>query len=184
MTPITRVWLAFAAMGAALIHLAVGASAPVPLAIALVGLGAAELGWGVATMVRGRLIASQATVLAALVPLFVWAATATLGAGFGLPARAANLPLFPMATASLFDLVLAGGLALVQRRAGNRSTATEAAGTVQGWRFLTAVIVGGALVSALTTPALAATDAGRNADPHGSHSIPGLEFLDGGHAGH
>jgi len=50
---------------------------------------------------------------------------------------------------------------------------------------MTALILGGLIFSGLTTPALAATNAGLYATPHGSHSIPALEFLDGGgHEGH
>ena len=184
MTPIIRIWLAFAAIGAALIHFAIGAGAPLPLAITLAGFGAAELGWGVATLIRGSLLAPKVTLFAALIPIFAWGATATLGSGFGLHGEATGLPFFPMAVASLFNIFLAGTLAVIQRHATNRSETTDAAGTTQGWRFLTALIVGGALFSGLTTPALAATDAGKYAVPHGSHSIPGEEFPGVEHATH
>lgn len=184
MTPVIRLWLAFAALGAAVIHLAVGASAPLPLAITLVGLGAAELGWGIATLVRGRLVAPQATLVAALVPVFVWGASATLGSGFGLPVEATRLPLFPMAVASLFNIFLAGSLAVSARRNRAGSPTADAAAAPQGWRFLTGLLIGGMLFSGLTTPALAATDAGALAVPHGSHSLPGLELPGGGHTHH
>lgn len=184
MTSVLRLWLAFAALGAGVIHLAVGASAPFPLAITLAGLGIAELGWGIATLARGRLIAPQVTLVAALIPVFFWGASATLGSGFGLPADATSLPLFPMAVASLFNIFLSGALAVSKRRAGAGSSTPAAAADPQGWRFLTGLIIGGVLFSGLTTPALAATDAGAHAVPHGSHSIPGLEFLDSGHSDH
>ena len=116
MTPISRLWLSFAAIGAGTIHLAVGASAPVLLMITLVGFGAAELGWGAVTLVRGRALAPGAALFGALIPVFVWGAVATLGSGLGVPAAATGLPLQPMATATLFDLFLAGSLALALRR--------------------------------------------------------------------
>ncbi|TFC35259.1 hypothetical protein E3O55_01805 [Cryobacterium sp. MDB1-18-2] len=208
MTPISRLWLSSAAIGAGTIHLAVGASAPVLLMITLVGLGAAELGWGAVTLVRGRALAPGAALFGALIPVFVWGAVATLGSGLGVPATATGLPLQPMATATLFDLFLAGSLALALRRtrraASTGTTTTErvpnsgvqaesganrpeptrirhhvldsahtpAGETAGGWRFLAALTLAALVVSGLTTPALAATDAGAHAVPHGSHGLP------------
>ena len=178
MTSISRLWLAFAAMGAGTIHLAVGASAPMLLAILLVGFGAAELGWGVRTLVRGRLVAADLALFGALIPVFVWGATATLGSGFGLAAGATGLPLFPMMVASLFGLFISAALAIGRRAAGGAGTAgpgagrPDAAASPQGWRFLVALTIGGLLFSGLTTPALAATEAGAHAVPHGSHGLP------------
>ncbi len=197
MTAIIRLWLAFAALGAGMIHIAVGASAPFPLALLLVGFGVAELGWGVAVLVRGRLLLMQAVLGAALIPVFIWGATATLGSGLGVAPEATGLPVHPMAVASLFNLVVAGGIALHLRRSTAaparvavgvtsvgrmQSTATGIAGPTaddtpegarpaadaQGWRFLTALTLGAILFSGLTTPALAATDAGQLAVPHGT----------------
>ena len=224
MTPISRLWLAFSAIGAGTIHLAVGASAPVLLMITLVGLGAAELGWGAVTLVRGRALAPGAALFGALIPVFVWGAVATLGSGLGVPAAATGLPLQPMATATLFDLFLAGSLALVLRRTrratntGSTTTSTSTPGrvpnsgvaaesgpnhpeparigrqllnsaqssageTAGGWRFLAALTLAALVVSGLTTPALAATDAGAHAVPHGSHGLP-LAPSPGAPAGH
>lgn len=173
MTPISRLWLSSAAIGAGTIHLAVGASAPVLLMITLVGLGAAELGWGAVTLVRGRALAPGAALFGALIPVFVWGAVATLGSGLGVPATATGLPLQPMATATLFDLFLAGGLAVAARRAA-AAPEPGAAATAEpgGWRFLAALMLAALVVSGLTTPALAATDAGAHAVPHGSHGLP------------
>ena len=198
MTAIIRLWLAFAALGAGMIHIAVGASAPFPLAMLLVGFGVAELAWGVAVLVRGRLLLVQAVLGAALIPVFIWGATATLGSGLGVSPEATGLPVHPMAVASLFNLVVAGGIALHLRRSTatpvrvavgvasvgrTESTRSDAAGRTaddtaasdarpatdaQGWRFLTALTLGAILFSGLTTPALAATDAGQLAVPHGT----------------
>ncbi|MFO7690558.1 MAG: hypothetical protein R6W83_08385 [Cryobacterium sp.] len=118
MTAITRLWLALAALGAGMIHIAVGASAPFPLALLLVGFGIAEIGWGVSTLVRGRLVLAQAALGAVLIPVFVWGVTATLGSGLGVSPEATGMPVHPMAVASLFNLVLAGGLARQRRRRG------------------------------------------------------------------
>lgn len=169
MTAINRLWLAFAAIGAGTIHLAVGASAPVLLAVIFAGLGIAELGWGVATLVRGRFSFADQAPFAFLIPVAVWITTAALGSAFGLNSDATGLPTFPMAIATLFSLFVAGTLAIARRRATG-ACRSAAAPAPQGWRFLAALMLGGLLVSGLTTPALAATDAGRQAAPHGSHS--------------
>ena len=179
MSAVTRLWLAFAALGAGMIHVAVGASAPFPLAVLLVGFGVAELAWGVAALSMGRLPVPRAVTGAALIPVFVWGATAALGSGLGVSADATGLPLYSMAIASSFNLFLAVVMAVHQRRASTEAaspvtlTDTPRAAPVAagGWRFLTALTLGGVLFSGLTTPALAATDAGQLAVPHGtSHS--------------
>jgi len=197
MTSISRLWLAFAAIGAGTIHLAVGAGAPVLLAIALVGFGVAELGWGVATLVRGKILAPEPALLGALIPVLVWGLTATLGSGFGLPAGSTGLPYFPMMVASLFGLFIAGALAIGLRSARRLVHAvgsdgvttrgirrTDAQPAPQGWRFLVALTIGALVFSGLTTPALAATEAGAHAVPHGSHgagSVPPAEPVPSGH---
>ena len=173
MSPVIRTWISFAALGAALIHLAVGVTAPFPLSVLLVGFGIAELGWGIATLAMGRITIPRIVVGAALIPVFIWGATAALGSGLGVTSAQTGLPLYPMAVASLFNVFLAATVAIAVRRASNEvhppaGTAAHAAATPSGWRFLTALTLGGVLFSGLTTPALAATDAGQLAVPHGS----------------
>jgi len=183
--PAIRLLLAFSALGAGLIHLAVGAGAPFPLWVLLVGFGIAELGWAVATLYTGRIVLPRLTLGGSLVPVAVWAATATLGSGLGVSAQATGLPLFPMFIASLFNIFLAATLAVLARNAANSTRRPLAPEKPAGWKFATALVLGGVIFSGLTTPALAATNAGLYAVPHGSHSIPALEFLESdSHAGH
>ncbi|MDH6235391.1 hypothetical protein [Cryobacterium sp. CG_9.6] len=190
MTPAIRILLAFSALGAGLIHLAIGAGAPFPLSVLLVGFGVAELGWAVATLATGRIIWPRITLGGALIPVAVWAVTVALGSGLGVTAADTGLPLYPMLVASLFNVFLAVALTVIGRQranpaktAGTTETATPA--KPAGWKFATALVVGGLVFSGLTTPALAGTNAGLYAVPHGSHSVPGLESLNGGgHAGH
>jgi hypothetical protein len=175
MSPVTRIWIGFAALGAALIHLAVGVTAPFPLSVLLVGFGIAELGWGIATLARDRIIVPRIIVGAALIPVFVWGATAALGSGLGVTSAQTGLPLYPMAVASLFNIFLAASVAIAQRHAPGIPTPVGAAlhgnAAPRGWRFLTGVVAGGFLLSALATPALAATEVGSHAAPHGSHGV-------------
>ncbi|TFD62059.1 hypothetical protein E3T39_03350 [Cryobacterium suzukii] len=175
MTPVIRMWLGFAAIGAALIHLAVGAGAPLPLSILLVGFGLTELGWAVVTLSQSRPVAIRVAFGATLIPVLVFATTATLGSGLGVSAAETGLPMYPMVIASLFNLYLAGSLAVIIRKKAHASPAavSERTRTVAqpgGWRFLTALVVAGLVVSGLTTPALAATNAGLYAVPHGAPS--------------
>ncbi|MBB5643128.1 hypothetical protein [Cryobacterium roopkundense] len=184
MAPAIRLWLAFSALGAGLIHLAVGAGAPFPLSVLLVGFGIAEIGWGVAALSTGRLVVQRVALGATLVPVAVWAATATLGSGLGVTAASTGLPLFPMFVASAFNVFLAVSLALIARTSSD-GAATVTQAPASGWKFMTALVLGGLIFSGLTTPALAATNAGLYATPHGSHSVPGVEVPAGGsHDGH
>ncbi|TDW30148.1 hypothetical protein [Cryobacterium psychrophilum] len=185
MAPTIRLLLAFSAIGAGLIHLAVGAGAPFPLSVLLVGFGIAELGWAVATLSTGRIVLPRLMLGGALVPVAVWAATATLGSGLGVSAQATGLPLFPMFIASLFNIFLAVTLAVIARKAASGLGKSIESAKPAGWKFATALVLGGVIFSGLTTLALAATNAGLYAVPHGSHSVPGLEFLESdAHAGH
>ena len=190
MSPVLRTWLGFAALGAALIHLAVGVTAPLPLSVLLVGFGIAELGWGIATLAAGRVITPRIVVGAALIPVFVWGATAALGSGLGVTSAQTGLPLYPMAVAALFSIFLAATVAIALRREPNgiltlAGAAAPRAATPGGWRFLTGLVVGGFLLSALTTPALAATEVGSHAVPHGSHGVTEVTVPDsGGHGSH
>ncbi|TFB70947.1 hypothetical protein [Cryobacterium sp. Hz9] len=185
MSTVIRTWLGFAALGAALIHLAVGVTAPFLLSVLLVGFGIAELSWGIATLASGRVIAPRVVVGAALIPVFIWGAIAALGSGLGVPSAQTGLPWYPMTMASLFNIYVAATVALAMRRASSGNPPSVGAASPGGWRFLTGLVVGGFLLSALTTPALAATDVGSLAVPHGSHRVVELDVPDpGGHGGH
>jgi len=79
MSQITRSWLAFAAVGAAIIHLALVISSPLPLALA--ALGTIELSWGVTTLAKDRIVFPRAARVGAMIPVIAWSllvVTATL----------------------------------------------------------------------------------------------------------
>ena len=170
MTLITRTWLGFAAIGAGLIHLAMVISSPLPVAIVLVGLGVTEFGWGVLTFAKDRLVGASAARIIAIGPVIVWSMLVVAGILFDAAWLASVFPLIPMAIATVFELFAVTVLSLHLRP----SRATDAAAPVpalpSAGRYLLAVTVGGILVGALTTPALAATEAGKYAQPHGEHN--------------
>ena len=193
MPAVIRTWLGFAAIGAALIHLAVGVTAPFPLSVLLLGFGSAELGWGIATLATGKILVPRVTVGAAIIAVLSLGVTAVLGSGVGASSGQTSLPPYPLAVASLFNFFLAVTVAVGLRPWRNRLSVRSATAVRTfpdtanpgGWRFLTGLIVGAFLLSALTTPALAATEVGSRAVPHGSHGEPEVIVPgDDGHESH
>lgn len=168
MSQITRAWLGFAAVGAGLVHLALVIGSPLPVAILLAGLGIAEFGWGVVTFATDALVVPRLARIAAIVPLIAWSLVVVVAIILDAGWIAAQLPLLPMLVASVFELFVAGAITLHLRRPEDPDAPATAAMPSAG-RYLLALTVGAVLVGGLTTPALAATEAGRHAQPHGSH---------------
>ena len=168
-----RTWPKLAAFGAGLVLLALAAGAGGPAGGVLAGVGIAALAWGVLSLHLGRPIAPGAT-LAVGVALLVGAA-ALVGSGF---AGTAGVPAGPLLAASVFAAVVAAQAAAVVRRRSRAGTPSQAKGLPDGARraaidgrlSLAGLVAGALLVAALATPALAATEAGRLAVPHGEHS--------------
>jgi hypothetical protein len=84
-------------------------------------------------------------------------------------------PRYRRTSASPAALVLHG-----DAPAGHESAPAANRGAVDGLPSLLGLLGGAVLVAALATPALAATEAGRQAQPHGEHAV--LAPLDGEHA--
>jgi hypothetical protein len=164
MSTIVRGWIAFAAIGTGLIHLAMVVGAPLPFAAVLVVIGLAELAWGVCAMARTRLPLPRAAFAGALVPVLLWAAVLGAAIVLGSPAIAAPLPFLPLAVATVFELFVAAVLGIHLRRSA------EPAAQPSAGRYLTGLLAGSILVASLTTPALAATASGEVAQPHGEHT--------------
>lgn len=172
-----RSWPMLSAFGAGLVLLALAGGAQGAMRFILAGLGVAALGWGLASLRAGRVIAPAAVLGVA--------AAALVGAGAlvvsGMAADT-DVAAGPLAATSVFVVVvaLACGLALRRRRGPARAPGSERT-PARGFdrRSLAGLLVGAALVSALATPALAATTAGEHAVPHGTHLVD-VE-LHGGH---
>jgi hypothetical protein len=165
---ITRTWLAFAAIGAGLVHLALVISSPVPIAIALVLIGVAEFGWGVLALARERVAAPRLVLFFALVPMLLWGLTVASATLFEDPGISSSLGFGALAAATVLELFIAITLAVQLRRGVDFAAAPK---TPPAGRYILALVVGGILVGAITTPALAATDAGRNAHHHGTDTL-------------
>lgn len=154
MSPVRRIWTGCLALGAGLIHLALVTGAPWPLATGAVAVGLVEVLWGVATFARSAPPAPRAMLIAALLPGIAWLALLVTGDR--------HLPAYPLATATALELALAVVLAVRMRR-GPRPDAVSDGRPV---RLLLGVAAGAVLLALVTTPALAATDAGSLAPAH------------------
>lgn len=179
MSVITRSWLSFSAIGAGVIHLALVISSPLAIGIPLVLLGVAELTWGVLIPVTDRLLWPRLAQAGAITPLLLWSLLTVTTTLLSAPQITSSLRFLPMAIATIFELFIAGVLSVVLRRQTETDTATATATETEteqsspvgkpasAVKYLSAVIIAGVLVGALTTPALAATQAGTVAIEHG-----------------
>jgi hypothetical protein len=164
-------WLGFAALCAGIIHLALIASSPLPVALLLAALGGAECVWGLAAFVRLRVPLPRFVLFASLAPTALWAVLAAAAAVSRNPAVASYLGFTAMATATGLGLFISIVLAVHLRRGTDLSVPTR--GTTAP-RYLLGVVAGGLLAAMLVTPALAATDAGKYAKPMGD--MPGMNL--------
>jgi hypothetical protein len=181
MSMILRSWLAFMALGAGILHLALAPGSPLAIAIVLVPLGAAEFGWGLAVLAKGEFVLAGVARGVALAPILSWAAMLLVGRAIGMADPAGSPAVLPMAVATLFDFAIAIALSVHLRRT---RTADAPPRQPNAWSQLGGLFVGGLAVSLLMTPALAFTEAGLN-NPHAIHgpvSGPATEFPK--HTGH
>jgi len=163
---ITKTWLAFAAIGTGLIHLALVIGSPLPLGIALAVLGLAEFGWGVLTFARDTVLLPRAAIAVAAAPVAAWTLLLVVSSASETPEFAASFGFLPLAVASLFELFALGVLGVHLRRRRDPDGRPPAPSDV---RRLLGLAVGALVVAALTAPAIAATEAGLLTLPAGEH---------------
>ncbi|MFF3601928.1 hypothetical protein [Kitasatospora indigofera] len=206
MAQFTRSWPALAALGAALLHGAVGAGAivtgggalAVPIGVLWIALAASQAVFGLVVLSTGNTPAPSLAVALFLLPALLWAALLLGGVGAQAQHRhaasaiattsllvqrdAAPLPFLPLLIASALALgVAAHSASTLRRRAVSSRPATGAPADgptrepSAGGLFTLGLAVGSLAVSALVTPGLAATDAGRLAVPHETHAIGAAE---------
>lgn len=138
MSPIVRAWLAFAAVGAGIVHLALAVNSAVSIALAL--LGVLEFGWGLFVMAAARLVAPRVTIGGAFA-----AVAASIGLLF--------LPDGPSAIALLIAAALAFFVAVTIAVSLRRT----AASTPSTGRYVLGILAGGLVIAAVVAPALAST---------------------------
>jgi hypothetical protein len=153
-------WPAIAAWGGGLIQLALGAGAITSdgarqaireAGILLAVIGACAHVWGAATLARGRIVVPRLSIAGSRAGILAAAGAMALD-----PTR---VSVFAVAADIALLIAVALGCALELRREGQPHSK----------RHLVGLIVGAVLVAGVVTPALAATEAGRHAVPHGEH---------------
>lgn len=155
MNPLVRGWAASAALGAGLVHLCLASVREDSWLLVLALLGAGELAWAVAVLARGRILLPR-------VVLAVTVAT-TVGSALALTLGLLRDPL-PSLAGGVLQLAAAGLVAASLRRAPSPDRVVPAGRTVLG------LLAGALVVSALATPAMAATSAG----PGGTGGMHGV----------
>jgi hypothetical protein len=149
-----RIWSAFAAVGAGLIHVALVLGAPLPVAVPLAAIGAVEFGWGVLTFARENVPVPRVAIGFAIVPVLGWGFLLAVASVSETPALASALPFVPMSLGCVLGLAVAAILSTSLRRgpspAKPRGTTRQLAGLGAG------VLV----ICAITALALASTQAG------------------------
>lgn len=168
-------WPALAAWGGGLVQLALGAgaitgagegSAVRVAGVLLTVVGAVAIGWGVVTLARGRIVVPRLGIAGSLAGISAGVAAMTLD-----PTR---ISVFAVAAATALLVAVALSCALELRRASRPSSIrTRDAARPR----LIGLLIGALLVAGVVTPALASTEAGRHAVPHGEHS----ELVEPGH---
>jgi hypothetical protein len=171
MTAVARAWLGFFALGAGLIHLALVIGSPLVVGIPLLIVGIAEFAWGVFAFTSPDVPFARVARVAALVPILGWVALIVFAGAAGIP----GVRVLPMLVASLLDLAVAVTITTLLRRDPARPPRALRSGA-----YLAALGAGALVVAAITTPALAATEAGDFAHPHGEQEFE----LPDGHSGH
>ena len=163
---VARCWAGFASLGAGLVHLAVvqehldkwwlfGAFFAV--------LGVAQIGWAVAALARETPPMLRTVVYVNLAVVALWAATRTVG----LPVGPQTWTPEAASRADVLCTLLEVGVAVTLLVAA-RLVARPAADHQPVGRFVALMFAGALAISAITTPALAATPSGGQAHGHGA----------------
>jgi hypothetical protein len=186
---VLRTWLGFLALAAGLVHFALVIGSPLPVALVLLLVGVAEIVWGVFVFARTTPPLPQLARSGALVPVLTWALLLVVAGANSFGPLTDPTGLFPMLVASAFDLLIAVGVTAQLRRSATvalPATAPDAAPAPEPsppaarhpGRYLVGVVAGALVIAAFTTPALAATEAGQAARPHGTSTTVDLSGHD------
>lgn len=180
-------WAALPVAGAGLVEIALGAEhlrLSAVWGVALVALGALQIGWSLRALAATEPPLARTVVLVLPGLAVGWLALVVLG----LPPDDGSPGGLTAADAAVSGLQLLGAAALAVLVRGGDRAAEVAARRTSGRRTAVGLVgwAAAALVaSAITTPGLASTDAGEHAVPHGGHGSQ-VEVADeaAGHDGH
>ena len=161
---VARCWASFASLGAGLVHLAVVQEHLEEwwlYGIFFAVIGAAQIGWALVALAQDRAPFLRVVMYGNLAVVALWAVTRTVGLPVGPEPWTAEAAGRADVLSSLLEVAVAGALLVAARSASRQAPAGRPVGRV------VALLFAGALaVSAVTTPALAATPAGGHAHHH------------------
>ncbi|GAA2180082.1 hypothetical protein GCM10009847_16610 [Leucobacter tardus] len=151
-----QIWSALASLGSGLIFFAVAAGGEWWLAAPLIVLALLEIGYGLAVLRAGRVVAPRAAITGSVVAMLVaFALLFTSTIGF-VPA---------IAVIGLHWVIAVIAALVIRRRHSDDAAASRAP---RPGAFALSMTVAALVVSAVTTPALANTGPGEFAVPHGT----------------
>lgn len=170
---VARCWAGFASLGAGLVHLAVvqehlaewwlyGAFFAV--------VGAAQILWGLGALARDRAPLLRLVAAGNIALVALWAITRTVGLPIGPEPWTAEAAGRADVLCVVLEIGTVLALAATARTHSRRARATAVPMTHRGLgagRFVALMFAGALAVSAITTPALAATESGQHS--HGMH---------------
>ncbi|WP_053352412.1 hypothetical protein [Leucobacter musarum] len=159
---IRALWPALASFGAGLVWFATAAGSPLAVAIPVGALGALHLVWAFAVLRAERVVMPRASIAGGLIGLVAAAFLLLTG----------PLALVPFLALFIFQWSIAIAAVIEVRRGSAARDGSR--GTRRAGVFALALVVQAMLVAAIATPALAASEAGEFAVPHGT-------FHHGGH---
>ncbi|MGH8968432.1 MAG: hypothetical protein ACRDV1_00635 [Actinomycetes bacterium] len=169
---VARCWAGFASLGAGLVHLAVTHDHYREwwlFGVFFAVLGGYQVAWAVAAMARRPAPLPALTVGVNTAVVALWALTRTVGLPFGPGDGAAEA----VGRADVLSVVLEVGVVAALVVAGAASRTSRPVRTRRSaLGYLVLMGAGAMAVSAITTPALAATGAGGHAHGHGGGSQP------------
>ena len=173
---VARCWAGFASLGAGLVHFAVVTEHLAEwwlFGAFFIGIGVLQIGWAVLALARDRMPVPRAIAALNASVVGLWVVTRTVGLPVG-PDRWAPeaVGVADVVCTALQAVVVVLVLAAV--RAPREARAPHLTAGVR----LALLGVGAVAMAAVTTPALAATEAGEHAHPHGEH---GTSQHDEGH---
>ncbi|NNC11585.1 hypothetical protein HII28_06800 [Planctomonas sp. JC2975] len=167
MVTLIRTWPALCALGAGLVHLAVASSFTPWIVAVVIVLGLAELGWAVTALALQRPPAPRLTLAITLSPtaaVGLWALISVSAQHdemtMRMPMTATGGMVLPLGAAAILDLVVALACASALRHVPRSESAPRISKSLAG------IVLGAALVTGVTVPALAATNAGQHANTH------------------
>jgi hypothetical protein len=161
---LARCWAAFASLGAGLVHLAVVQEHLAEwwlYGVFFAALGVAQVGWALAALARDTAPVLRPVVLVNLGVVSLWAVTRTVGLPVGPEPWQPEPAGRPDVLATLLEVAVVVALLVVARTTRRPVPAGRPVA-----RFVALMFAGALAVSAVTTPALAATPAGGRAHHH------------------